>query len=385
MPSLNGNIEPCGCGGNVAGGIDGVVALVQRERANSDGREAFVLVDGGNAVEGGPLASLTTRVLVEAWKAMRVDCVCLGPAEARQATTLLAEGLPLVSGSVEGESMRARSVSNGLWITSFIVEEVPAPGKSCDASAVLRFATEAVDAGGLPVMFVHSDPGGRTKLLRQLLATDYRYVMVEPNCHNSVELGVARYGMGYVFRPRGEGNQVLRLSIDMSKQEGWCSARFEDVHKTDEVPLADTLRQLVATCEVGVSDEESRRFVGSETCKKCHEASYKSWVETKHAVAFEALQKVGKHERADCVVCHVTGDVSLDQDGVVRLPDLTRRDLHNVGCESCHGPGREHVDQGVRIGTRPVEDCRRCHVDRFSKGFDPAKKLAEASCQKKRG
>ena len=48
----------------------------------------------------------------------------------------------------------------------------------------------------------------------------------------------------------------------------------------------------------------------------------------------------------------------------------------NVGCESCHGPGREHVESsGVKdmIRQPSIESCTECHDGIKDEGrFDPA-------------
>ncbi|MEK6325563.1 MAG: hypothetical protein AABN33_28305, partial [Acidobacteriota bacterium] len=78
-------------------------------------------------------------------------------------------------------------------------------------------------------------------------------------------------------------------------------------------------------------------FVGSETCKACHEDQFNSFTKTAHA----KLSKAGwKTERQ--------------------------------GCESCHGPGKAHVEGGgdkTKIRTfenespkQISEGCLQCHA-----------------------
>jgi hypothetical protein len=62
------------------------------------------------------------------------------------------------------------------------------------------------------------------------------------------------------------------------------------------------------------------------------------------------LSKAGKSTNADCLACHTTGfgrPGGFPRDGVVE----SHTDLARVGCESCHGPGAEHVKHdAARIG-----------------------------------
>jgi len=84
-------------------------------------------------------------------------------------------------------------------------------------------------------------------------------------------------------------------------------------------------------------------FVGSDACKKCHSDAYDVWKESKHAHAYETLVKV-KHpglrqHDPECIVCHTVG---FGYESGFRSERETPK-LKDVGCESCHGPGSEHV------------------------------------------
>jgi len=67
-------------------------------------------------------------------------------------------------------------------------------------------------------------------------------------------------------------------------------------------------------------------YVGEAKCKMCHKDEHASWLETKHAKAYEAL-KPEDRKKDSCVVCHVTGFAVADTL------------FEGVQCEACHGPG----------------------------------------------
>lgn len=101
-------------------------------------------------------------------------------------------------------------------------------------------------------------------------------------------------------------------------------------------------------------------FAGSSACVGCHAAAAKVWQATKHAVAYQALEAVGKNNHLDCVGCHLTG--WQQPGGVCRIDRVAGR--AEVGCEACHGPGSKHVAVPTKATiTRAanVTTCVRCH------------------------
>jgi peroxiredoxin len=92
-------------------------------------------------------------------------------------------------------------------------------------------------------------------------------------------------------------------------------------------------------------------YVGSEACRSCHEKEFATWAASPHARAVASLEAKGEAGNATCLACHVT---ALGKPGgfpAGATPDA-HPDLARVGCESCHGPGGNHVGpEAPRIGT----------------------------------
>ncbi|MCA9757599.1 MAG: hypothetical protein KDA27_17470 [Candidatus Eisenbacteria bacterium] len=135
---------------------------------------------------------------------------------------------------------------------------------------------------------------------------------------------------------------------------------------------SDRLRQedLLAQKQERAAREGSTRYLGAETCKRCHVSEYEQWKSTPHANAFLTLKKdLGGMQDADaCIGCHVTG---FEATGGWINPN-TNPDLRNVQCEACHGPGTEHVRTGG--GTRMGEAvCTTCHTGEFAKDWNYTK------------
>lgn len=88
-------------------------------------------------------------------------------------------------------------------------------------------------------------------------------------------------------------------------------------------------------------------YVGANRCRACHMTVYRSWHDTPHAQAFEALkpgQRQPEKENAglspeidytqdiSCLACHTTG---------------MAYQFEGVQCESCHGPGRQYTHASI--------------------------------------
>jgi hypothetical protein len=131
------------------------------------------------------------------------------------------------------------------------------------------------------------------------------------------------------------------------------------------------------------------RYIGADKCKNCHKSEetgdqFGHWMSSMHAKAFETLAtpeaKAAAAERSiedpqksdGCVKCHVTA-FGLPEEAIKKGFDRTM----GVQCESCHGPGEEHmkarmtavakgeIDAAVPAGevvtTPPMQTCRGCH------------------------
>lgn len=126
-------------------------------------------------------------------------------------------------------------------------------------------------------------------------------------------------------------------------------------------------------------------YVGSEACRSCHEQEFATWSGGPHARAIAPLEAKGEADNATCQACHVT---ALGKPGGYPkgASHGAHADLARVGCESCHGPGGNHVGEGApRIGTIVslgdkcdscviLQICGACHDQANDPGFEFAVK-----------
>lgn len=102
-------------------------------------------------------------------------------------------------------------------------------------------------------------------------------------------------------------------------------------------------------------------FEGRKKCSSCHKAQAKSWSSTAHASAMKSLEPGVKKEAKlkakldpdkdytqdkDCVGCHVDG---FNKKGGYSI-DAPKKMLAAVGCESCHGGGRQYRGEHRKAG-----------------------------------
>ena len=116
-------------------------------------------------------------------------------------------------------------------------------------------------------------------------------------------------------------------------------------------------------------------YLGWKACAECHEEKALGWEKTPHAKAFDHLKQGGKEGATGCIKCHV---VHFDEDGGFIDMDLTP-ELAGVQCESCHGPGKRHVENQEERGhilARPDKACcRQCHTPGQDTHFDYDEKV----------
>jgi hypothetical protein len=117
----------------------------------------------------------------------------------------------------------------------------------------------------------------------------------------------------------------------------------------------------------------SSPYVGWRVCGDCHPGQMKQWQQTRHAEAYRTLAAKKQQFNFDCLSCHITG--------YEKTALVSSADLQAVGCESCHGAGRQHVNaprQETIIRKPPAEICLRCHTPERDDSFDYRRDLPRA-------
>ncbi len=148
---------------------------------------------------------------------------------------------------------------------------------------------------------------------------------------------------------------------------------------SDHPATADLVAAALGTMSEETPDVPSVRpqdlaYVGSNVCQGCHTAEHAQWEQTAHAKAWRTLEQEQRQLDLDCWSCHATG---AELPGGPTHPQHVTPALQGVGCESCHGPGRDHVaaaaaaaahgaDPDMPVSAGIVKDppqatCTHCH------------------------
>jgi hypothetical protein len=106
---------------------------------------------------------------------------------------------------------------------------------------------------------------------------------------------------------------------------------------------------------------DTSAYVWDAACKDCHSDIYDAWARTKHKTALNRLAPAEREQA--CAGCHLTGSAA---------PIMADGKVINTGvqCESCHGPGKAHVDSAkagtpAKFAATPGEaTCVACHNEK---------------------
>lgn len=391
---INGYITPCGCSKPMVGGIPRrATYLKQLEKEYQ-----LVRLENGDLTKaGGRQDELKAETLIEMLNAMGYDALNLGLYDFKlgmdylrslqvqfkgtmlcgnvleggnpifEAFTLLKrthQGRPiqvLVVGMFSERHAEALLRANPALRVVPVREQLDALRPQIEAQGDLRVlllygdqahAEEVAKAHPYFHLIVYANSGdgpatpkrvGDTTLA--FAGTDAKYVGIAPVEGNS-------FTIGRVFATRLEETFQDDPAILQIKM-GYL-ARVEGENLLAMVPKRPT--------------PNGSAFAGSRACMPCHSEDYKIWQKTAHAKAMQTLVDVHHHKDPECVGCHVVG---LEYEGGFQSLEKTPT-LKDVGCESCHGAGRKHIEdpENNRMGKIGESVCLNCHVPAHSPNFN---------------
>jgi hypothetical protein len=184
-------------------------------------------------------------------------------------------------------------------------------------------------------------------------------------------------GRPFVVSAGRAGKYVGKLTA-VPSDDGLALA-YEGVAVVDTLPSEPALIGLYKNYQQIVKEENlldkyprqpmpgKLEYLGSKSCRVCHEEQYQKYLTFKHSHAWKTLVDAGSDADRECVVCHTVG--LKYQGGFVSVQKTPQ--LRNVGCEECHGPGSKHTESLGKVKTEvpKPDNCTVCHTPENSVNY----------------
>ena len=353
------HLEPCGCYQEQSGGLPRRAYVVEQIRQNGF---PTLLVDAGNIFDGkAEIDAKRCEVNLKAMSAMEYDAVVLSESDLAYSDAYLHR-----QRAVATLPFLAPSTGRGDFTEPFLIEQV---GQRTLAFVAGEASEEVVSQADVIVAL--GDPGD----------SEHIDAVIRPD---EIEATVSEGGTLYVGC-KSEGKTLGVLALWMDSNGELARHYTTDLALTAEVGESESVRQLLTDFYREIASEDLSRdsrlfteqlleqqqengYTSAAACQRCHEQEYLQWAATRHAFAYETLLKKERYFDVGCVSCHTTG-FGYPTGFRIGEQDST---LKGVQCETCHGPGKQHVGNPKKSNIRSGADtslCLECHDTTHSPGF----------------
>lgn len=363
--STKSQLEPCGCYQEQAGGLPRRAHIVDQVRQNGF---PTLLVDAGNIFDGKEeIDTHRCEVNLKVMSAMGYDVLALSEADLSYGNTYLSQlsavatfpflapeatetdftqsfvdkkvgqhTITFVAGNAQEQTVGAALVAALSEMNLVVALGNPETSESVDI-VIQPNDVEIIEADG-KTLYVTSKPEGKTLGLLALWIN----AKGELDRHYATQIAL----IGDV----AESEPVREMLTDFYR-------KFSE--STDTTPLfaAEDLEQ-----------DPQNGYVSATACQRCHQQEYLQWSATRHAFAYETLLKKERYFNSGCVSCHTTG---FGYPTGFQIGDQNSA-FKGVECETCHGPGKQHVGNPKKSNIRSSADtalCLECHDTKHSPGF----------------
>jgi hypothetical protein len=368
-----GAMKPCGCSGGQLGGLDRRPAIL-----DTVPEQKRLIIDTGSFVKSDSEQDLIKyNIIIEALQQLDYNLINLSEKDIEIGRNIGIVGIIESAFNV----ISAHEIPD-MNIPAKFTKEFSLKGRTV-LLTVAVFDPESTPVEQIKELFAlpsgeptlnililnHNDPGTIESVVKAApfvdcivcpSESDEPIVISEPNTR-PLAFSVGRFGRyicGLKVTAPARLGRPLRLA-------------FKAFPVDESLPKAESLVKLYGDYQQIVKDrnllEKHPRFtlpddleyVGSQSCKACHNDEYQKWNSNLHVKAYSTLEKVGSQFDPECVICHVVG---LDYESGFISPQKTGN-LEGVGCENCHGPGSEHIlSAGLTKFTEPKSTCLDCHT-----------------------
>jgi len=397
-----GRLEPCGCFTGQLGGLTRVKTWLESHR-----RSDSLLVDIGNSLAGQEdFRVIKYEHILEAFGLMNYHALNLGGAEAKLSLATLQKILATTDAPLLSASLVDRSTRQLIAPPSRVVEirgqkigllavldpqSVPTPGEGLQIlsldDAISRHLPGLTAECDEVILLAFTNEDEMKRLANEF----YELSLIVGGDVRQASQYLQKENESYIVYTSNQARTVGQVSL--TRKESGLEADNFDIHlMVPEIPQDQTLLTLSASYRETIRETDLQidhperlgenaipgvkplaTYVGSEKCVQCHTEDAHAWKNSAHAHAFDSLVRKKSDADPTCIACHTVG---------FGTPSGYRRSfghekLVGVGCESCHGPGSEHVTAWIS-GRKPsfkfrplgAGDCMQCHHGEFSRPFD---------------
>ena len=353
------HLEPCGCYQEQSGGLPRRAYVVEQIR-----KRGFptLLVDAGNIFDGKEeIDAKRCEVNLKAMSTMEYDAVALSESDLAYDDAYL---------------HRHRAVATFPFLTPdavhndftqpFVIEQAGQHAIGFLAGVVPEEGVSQAD-----VIVALGDPG------------DPEHIDVVI-CPDEIEATVSEGGTLYIGC-QSEGKTLGVLALWLGTNGKLARHYATELALTGDIGESEPIRQLLTDfyqnvaaenplqgaplfAEQRLEQQHGNGYVSATACQRCHEQEYLQWSATRHAFAYQTLLKKERYFDAGCISCHTTG-FGYPTGFQIGDQDST---LKGVQCETCHGPGKQHVGNPKKSNIRSSADtslCLECHDTKHSLGF----------------
>ncbi len=349
------HLEPCGCYQEQSGGLPRRASLVSEIRRHGI---PTLLVDAGDIFDGTENIDFQRcQVNLKAMSTMGYDAVALSQNDLNYGDAYLIEQRATASIPFLGE--------NHAYAQPSILQTV---GELSIALVPVSTERELPDTNLIIALGTPTSPEHPN--IDVIISPEE----VEPNQQMNAPIWVGSTPEGKTL-----GFLALWVNVDgeLTQHHAAQLALTGDVAEDHSIRqlLTDFYRDVAQTSEhkplfteQPLEQDPQNGYVSATACQRCHEQEYLQWSATRHAFAFETLLKKERYFDPNCVPCHTTG---FRYPTGFQIGDNTSA-FKGVQCETCHGPGKQHVGNPKKDNIRRASEtslCLECHDTKHSLGF----------------
>ncbi|MCH7905722.1 MAG: hypothetical protein IH944_14295 [Armatimonadetes bacterium] len=372
-----GYLSPCGCAKPMKGGIRRRIAATVHL---AEGRKLLSL-DTGNLASGvGRQDEIKAESLAEAFRLGKIDAINLGGRDADLGLPMVEainrlSGDRLISSNLVGGAISLRSrVVKGPFVVAGTSPDGAMIGARLGVASlptddvVVDLLEFARTNKKLPILMTQ---GGEDHA-RELAKKHSKLFMIVYQSETQPRREPLIVGKTWIVSPGMKGQALISMRVKGDRLEDYRVVELGPTWENDAGAEKIYRRYVQRVSDENLIEElprlEGPEFAGTAACATCHSASADVWKMSAHAAALKTLEREGHDRDPECISCHVVGMQSV----MGFRTRTTTPDLANVGCESCHGAGRQHATSPMQISMPKsgVESCLPCHVPEHSPEFD---------------